>query len=135
MAASSFLALAYTFGEKGHIRITLFLEKSNKSIRRFLELWCLAAATFFSGFFSTTFWTQKISEIIDMNSKNFIFIYIDLSINNNLIFQPHTTIKRQMKMIWWMCCFCVDFIWGNLQRSCGLVRINRQIKIFYLSIS
>ena len=26
MAASSFLALAYTFGEKGHIRITLFLE-------------------------------------------------------------------------------------------------------------
>ena len=50
MAASSFLALAYTFGEKGHIRITLFLEKSNKSIRRFLELWCLFVATFFSGF-------------------------------------------------------------------------------------
>ena len=44
MAASSFLALAYTFGEKGHIRITLFLEKSNKSIRRFLELWCLSAS-------------------------------------------------------------------------------------------
>ena len=47
MAAASFLALAYTFGEKGHIRITLFLEKSNKSIRRFLELWCLFVATFF----------------------------------------------------------------------------------------
>jgi len=30
MAASSFLALAYTFGEKGHIRITLFLEKSKE---------------------------------------------------------------------------------------------------------
>ena len=29
MAASSFLALAYTFREKGHIRITLFLEKAN----------------------------------------------------------------------------------------------------------
>ena len=55
MAASSFLALAYTFGEKGHIRITLFLEKSNKSIRRFLELWCLSAATFFSGFLSFYF--------------------------------------------------------------------------------
>ena len=55
MAASSFLALAYTFGEKGHIRITLFLEKSNKSIRRFLELWCLSAATAFSGFLSFYF--------------------------------------------------------------------------------
>ena len=55
MAASSFLALAYTFGEKGHIRITLFLEKSKKSIRRFLELWCLFVATFFSGFLSFYF--------------------------------------------------------------------------------
>jgi TRAP-type C4-dicarboxylate transport system permease small subunit len=55
MAASSFLALAYTFGENGHIRITLFLEKSNKSIRRFLELWCLSVATFFSGFLSFYF--------------------------------------------------------------------------------
>ncbi len=55
MAASSFLALAYTFGEKGHIRITLFLEKSNKNIRRLLELWCLFIATFFSGFLSFYF--------------------------------------------------------------------------------
>ena len=55
MAASSFLALAYTFGEKGHIRITLFLEKSSKKIRRFLELWCLFIATFFSGFLSFYF--------------------------------------------------------------------------------
>ena len=55
MAASSFLALAYTFGEKGHIRITLFLEKSKTNIRRFLELWCLSVATFFSGFLSFYF--------------------------------------------------------------------------------
>ena len=55
MAASSFLALAYTFGEKGHIRITLFLEKSKKNIRRFLEIWCLSMATFFSGFLSFYF--------------------------------------------------------------------------------
>ena len=55
MAASSFLALAYTFGEKGHIRITLFLEKSNKNIRRYLELWCLSISTFFSGFLSFYF--------------------------------------------------------------------------------
>ena len=38
MAASSFLALAYTFGEKGHIRITLFLEKSKENVRKILEL-------------------------------------------------------------------------------------------------
>ena len=55
MAASSFLALAYTFGEKGHIRITLFLEKSKKNIRRFLDLWCFFVATIFSGFLSYYF--------------------------------------------------------------------------------
>ena len=55
MAASSFLALAYTFGEKGHIRITLFLEKSKENIRKLLELWCLFVATFFSGFLSYYF--------------------------------------------------------------------------------
>ena len=55
MAASSFLALAYTFGENGHIRITLFLEKANKDIKKFLELWCLFIATFFSGFLSFYF--------------------------------------------------------------------------------
>jgi len=47
---AAFLALAYTFGEKGHIRITLFLEKSKKYTRRILELWCLLITTFFSGF-------------------------------------------------------------------------------------
>ena len=55
MAASSFLALAYTFGEKGHIRITLFLERSNENTRRFLELWSLFVGTFFSGFLSYYF--------------------------------------------------------------------------------
>jgi TRAP-type C4-dicarboxylate transport system permease small subunit len=51
MAASTFLALAYTFGEKGHIRITLFLEKAKERIRRFLELWCLFIASFFPVFY------------------------------------------------------------------------------------
>ena len=70
MAASSFLALAYTFGEKGHIRITLFLEKSNKNIRRFLELWCLSAATFFS-------------------KLNLLFKkLLELLVHANLLFQP-----------------------------------------------
>ena len=55
MAASSFLALSYTFGENGHIRITLFLEKSKKSVKRILELWSLFITTFFSGFCSYYF--------------------------------------------------------------------------------
>ncbi len=55
MAASSFLALAYTFGEKGHIRITLFLERSKENTRKFLELWSLFVGTFFSGFLSFYF--------------------------------------------------------------------------------
>ena len=63
MAASSFLALAYTFGEKGHIRITLFLEKSKEKIRRLLELWCLFVASFFSGFLSYYFIKMLIISI------------------------------------------------------------------------
>ncbi len=63
MAASSFLALAYTFGEKGHIRITLFLEKANKRIKRFLELWCFSIATFFSVFLSFYFIKMLIISI------------------------------------------------------------------------
>ena len=63
MAASSFLALAYTFGDKGHIRITLFLEKSKGNFRRILELWCLFVATFFSGFLSYYFIKMLIISI------------------------------------------------------------------------
>ena len=50
MAASSFFALAYTFYDKAHIRITLFLEKLEGKKRKFTELWCLSVASFFSGF-------------------------------------------------------------------------------------
>ena len=50
MAASSFFALAYTFVEGGHIRITLFLEKVSVTKKKFLEKWCLIVASFFSGY-------------------------------------------------------------------------------------
>ena len=63
MAASSFLALAYTFGENGHIRITLFLEKANKNIKRVLELWCFCIAAFFSGFLAFYFIKMTIVSI------------------------------------------------------------------------
>jgi len=48
MAASSFFALAYTFVEGGHIRITLFLEKIEGNKKKYLETWCLMIASFFS---------------------------------------------------------------------------------------
>jgi len=50
MAASSFFALAYTFVEGGHIRITLFLEKFSGVKKKILEIWCLIIASFYSGY-------------------------------------------------------------------------------------
>ena len=55
MAASTFFALAYTFGEGGHIRITLFIEKLNKKFRKIFEILCLLIATFFSGYIAFYF--------------------------------------------------------------------------------
>ena len=55
MAAASFFALAYTFVEGGHIRITLFLEKLSGLKKKLIEIWCLSIASFFSGYFSFYF--------------------------------------------------------------------------------
>ena len=55
MAASSFFALAYTFVEGGHIRITLFLEKISGNKKKYLETWCLTIASFFSGYLAFYF--------------------------------------------------------------------------------
>ena len=55
MSASSFFALAYTFYNNGHIRITLFLEKFKNKKRRLAEIWCLSVASFFSGFMTYYF--------------------------------------------------------------------------------
>ena len=55
MAAASFFALAYTFVEGGHIRITLFLEKFTGSKKRLIETWCLSMASFFSGYLAFYF--------------------------------------------------------------------------------
>ena len=55
MASASFFALAYTFVEGGHIRITLFLEKLSGLKKKALEIWCLSIATFFSGFLAFYF--------------------------------------------------------------------------------
>ena len=55
MASASFFALAYTFIEGGHIRITLFFEKFSGLKKRLIEIWCLSIASFFSGFLAFYF--------------------------------------------------------------------------------
>ena len=55
MAAASFFALAYTFVEGGHIRITLFLEKLSGLKKKLIETWCLSIASFFSGYLAFYF--------------------------------------------------------------------------------
>ena len=55
MAAASFFALAYTFVEGGHIRITLFLEKFSGLKKKLIEIWCLSVASFFSGYLAFYF--------------------------------------------------------------------------------
>jgi len=55
MAAASFFALAYTFVEGSHIRITLFLEKLSGLKKKIIETWCLSVASFFSGYMAFYF--------------------------------------------------------------------------------
>ena len=55
MASASFFALAYTFVEGGHIRITLFLEKFKDTKKKILEIWCLLISSFFSGYLAFYF--------------------------------------------------------------------------------
>ena len=55
MAAASFFALAYTFIEGGHIRITLFLEKFSGLKKKLIEIWCMSVASFFSGYLTFYF--------------------------------------------------------------------------------
>lgn len=52
MAASSFLALAYTFGHGAHIRVTLILNRFQGGARRWAELWCLGMAGFLASYFA-----------------------------------------------------------------------------------
>lgn len=52
MAASSFLALAYTLRTGGHIRVTLLISRLPERAQRFAEAWCLLFATVSIGFFA-----------------------------------------------------------------------------------
>ncbi|WP_413206131.1 TRAP transporter small permease [Rhodospirillum sp. A1_3_36] len=50
MATSTFLALAYTFRNKGHIRVLLMIQKAWGSARRIIEWWALGAMTAVTGY-------------------------------------------------------------------------------------
>ena len=52
MAAASFLALAYTFGHGGHIRVTLIINRFHGGARRVAEVWCLGVGSFLSVYFA-----------------------------------------------------------------------------------
>jgi len=52
LAGASFFALAYTLRGGGHIRVTLLLTHLPQRARRGVELWCVAAALFVSGYFA-----------------------------------------------------------------------------------
>jgi TRAP-type C4-dicarboxylate transport system permease small subunit len=50
MAASSFLALAYTFERGGHIRVSILLQHLDGTGRRLAELWCLAVGSYLAAY-------------------------------------------------------------------------------------
>ncbi|NJN40357.1 MAG: TRAP transporter small permease [Gammaproteobacteria bacterium] len=64
LAASSFLALAYTLRAGGHIRVELVLQRLGKGPRRFAEFWCVAAGAAVSMYF-TWYSTSLVFESIE----------------------------------------------------------------------
>jgi TRAP-type mannitol/chloroaromatic compound transport system permease small subunit len=53
MAASSFLALAYTFRHREHIRVELLLVNLSGRARWVAELWCLSVSSILTAFLAT----------------------------------------------------------------------------------
>ena len=52
LAAASFLALAHTLREGGHIRVTLVISRLSRAWRRGVEIWCVAVAAAISCYFT-----------------------------------------------------------------------------------
>ena len=59
MAAATFFALAFTFVEGGHIRITVFTAKFNPVKQYFVEIWCLFSTSILSGYLA--FYLSKMT--------------------------------------------------------------------------
>lgn len=52
LAGGSFLAMSVALRKGDHIRVTLILQRIKGATRIYMEILCLAVATFFSGFFA-----------------------------------------------------------------------------------
>lgn len=52
LAAASFLALAYTFRQGEHIRVTLIISHFNSKLKHFFEIWCLLLTSCITLYFS-----------------------------------------------------------------------------------
>lgn len=52
LAAASFLSLAYTLREGGHIRVTLIINHLPTMMRRLAEIWCVGLATAIALYFT-----------------------------------------------------------------------------------
>ncbi len=69
LAAASFLALAYTLRQGGHIRVTLVISHLGRRARHIFEIWCLLLATAVTVYF--TWYTFSLTRES--------FVYHDLS--------------------------------------------------------
>ncbi|MEM8951095.1 MAG: TRAP transporter small permease [Pseudomonadota bacterium] len=75
MAASTFLGLAYTFKQGGHIRVTLMIRHLPPNLRRSVELFCLAFTA--AGLAYFTYWAADLvyfSYVIDEISPGLMAI-------------------------------------------------------------
>jgi TRAP-type C4-dicarboxylate transport system permease small subunit len=62
LVGASFLGLAYTFVQGGHIRVTLMIGHLSPKIRVFFELWCQSIALALCGFLAwNSFWLVEDS--------------------------------------------------------------------------
>jgi TRAP-type C4-dicarboxylate transport system permease small subunit len=73
LAAGSFFALAHTLRRGDHIRVTLILSRLHGRARLWAEIFCLAVASFLSGYFAwfsirlawVSYTTDDISQNVD----------------------------------------------------------------------
>ncbi|MCA1939817.1 MAG: TRAP transporter small permease [Caenispirillum bisanense] len=59
LAASSFLALAYTLRAGSHIRVELLIQGARPRLRRLIELWCCGMGLVASGYFA--YWAGSLT--------------------------------------------------------------------------
>lgn len=79
MAAASFLALAGTFAEGDHIRVTLVIGRFTGKPRRTLEVFCLILAIAITGAFAyysvkMAWWSWKFNDISTSNDATPLWI-------------------------------------------------------------